>query len=164
MGGATGKSGLAFAADGRSPPIRDSLAESTHGAVTPSTVRSPLLSGAGQRDAATATAAAGASIEDFDIRVSVEFKAGNGNLHPLRHVVNNLTNGSLTPCSQSTQTKVEAFHTEIFAGTLPVSPVVRSGRFKHSCLHRVQSRSLTRSQQDQGLLVISGATGTRGKE
>jgi len=87
MGRATGESGPAFAAVGRSPPIRESLPESTHGAVAPSTAGSPLLSGAGQRDALSAVTAAGASIEDFDIRVSVEFKAGNGNHHPLRHVV-----------------------------------------------------------------------------
>ncbi len=82
MAGADGKFAPEFAAVGRSPPIRDSLSESTHGAVAPSTVRPPLWSGAGQRDAATAVTAAAALIEDFDIRVSVEFKAGNGNHHP----------------------------------------------------------------------------------
>ena len=94
MGGAGGQSDPASGAVERSPPIRGSLPESSHGAAAPSTVRSPPSSGAGQSNAATALTAAAAAIEDFDIRVSVEFEAGNGNPHPLRlrHVVNNLTN------------------------------------------------------------------------
>lgn len=82
MGGADGKSGPALGTVERSPPIQDSLPESSHGAVAPSTVRSPLSSGAGQSNAATALTAAAVAIEDFDIRVSVEFKAGNGNIIP----------------------------------------------------------------------------------
>ena len=123
MDGATGKSRPAFGAVERPPPNRGSLPEPTHGGVAPPNFRPPLWSGSGQRDEATAVTSA-ASIEDFDIRVSVEFKAGNGNHHPLRHVVNNLTNESLTPCRRRTQTKVGAIQAEI----LPDRLLLRRGR------------------------------------